>query len=83
MEAKILNSVVEITEQRNSISLGHCLVATLLEMMPIESISLTHYLSNTSIVVAKVFRNSKQEEYQWTYDPVSYTHLTLPTIAGV
>lgn len=68
MEAKILNSVVEITEQRNSISLGHCLVATLLEMMPIESISLTHYLSNTSIVVAKVFRNSKQEEYQWTYD---------------
>ncbi|MCG9682528.1 GGDEF domain-containing protein [Vibrio sp. Isolate23] len=68
MEDKILNSVVEITEQRNSLSLGHCLVATLLEMMPIESIRLVHYLSSTSIVVASVYRHGENNDYQWRYD---------------
>lgn len=68
MDDKIIRSIVEITGQRNSVSLGHCLVATLVEMMPIESIELTHYVNTTYIVVAKVFKDPATGGYEWVYD---------------
>lgn len=68
MEDKIIRSIVEITGQRNSVSLGHCLVATLVEMMPIKSVELTHYISTTSMVVAKVSKDAQNDEYEWVYD---------------
>ncbi|RTZ16686.1 GGDEF domain-containing protein [Vibrio aquaticus] len=73
MEDKILHSVIEITEQRNSISLGHCLIATLSEMLPICQASLTHYIGTTAIVIAHVVRDNDKQDYQWIYDiPASH-----------
>ncbi|WP_414931157.1 GGDEF domain-containing protein [Vibrio europaeus] len=71
MEDKIIQSVVEITEQRNSVSLGHCLVATLAEMTPAQSIELTYFINNTAKTVAKVTRSSEQKEFDWIYDSIS------------
>lgn len=68
MEDKILHSVIEITEQRNSISLGHCVIATLSEMLPICQASLTHYIGTTAIVIAHVVRDKDKQDYQWVYD---------------
>lgn len=68
MEDKIIRSIVEITGQRNSVSLGHCLVATLTEMMPIVSVELNHYVNNTSITVAKVSKDRNSDEFEWQYD---------------
>lgn len=71
MQEKIIQSVVEITEQRNSVSLGHCLVATLFEMIPAQSIELTYFINNTARTVAKVTRSELDEEFDWVYDSVS------------
>ncbi|MCZ4294025.1 GGDEF domain-containing protein [Vibrio sinaloensis] len=68
MEDQIIRSIIEITGQRNSVSLGHCLVATLTEMMPITSVELNHYVNNTSIVVAKVCKDPVSGELEWQYD---------------
>jgi len=72
MEDKIIRSVIEITEQRNSVSLGHCLVATLAEMIPAESIELTYFINNTARTVAKVTSiGTAQGEFDWVYDTTS------------
>ena len=71
MEDKIIQSVIEITEQRNSVSLGHCLVATLFEMIPAESIELTYFINDTARTVAKVTRLGTENEFDWVYDSVS------------
>lgn len=69
MDDRILSSVVEITEQRNSISLGHCLLATLTEMMPVQSACLTHFIANTRVVIAKVTKSETEHHYDWVYEP--------------
>lgn len=77
MEDKILHSVIEITEQRNSTSLGHCLIATLTEMLPIRQASLTHFMGNTSLVIAHVVKQEPEDDYHWIYDQVGtqiYSH---------
>ncbi|MEZ8101469.1 GGDEF domain-containing protein [Vibrio bivalvicida] len=71
MEDKIIRSVIEITEQRNSVSLGHCLVATLAEMTPALSIELTYFINSTAKTVAKVTRAPGQKEFDWVYDSIS------------
>jgi len=68
MKDRILSSVVEITEQRNSISLGHCVLATLTEMMPVMNASLTHFIANTKVVLAEVSWNQDSKCYQWQYE---------------
>ncbi|EEX92567.1 sensory box/GGDEF family protein [Vibrio orientalis CIP 102891 = ATCC 33934] len=68
MKDRILDSVVEITEQRNSISLGHCVLATLTEMMPVINASLTYYIANTKVVLAEVTLNRGSGSYQWQYE---------------
>ncbi|MGF1694543.1 GGDEF domain-containing protein [Vibrio lamellibrachiae] len=68
VEQKILQMVVEITEQTNSISLAHCVTATLAEMVPIQSVHLVHYSGETSHLIAAITReenNHGQASYHW------------------
>ncbi|MCK6261813.1 GGDEF domain-containing protein [Vibrio sp. ZSDE26] len=68
VEQKILQLVVEITEQTNSISLAHCVIATLAEMAPIKSIHLFHYIGHHSHLIAAVRREEKlgeEPEFHW------------------
>jgi diguanylate cyclase (GGDEF)-like protein len=68
MEDRILSSVVEITEQRNTISLGHCLVATMTEMMPVKYASLKHFINSTAVIVAEVSYDEESHSFHWYYD---------------
>ncbi|OIQ26596.1 GGDEF domain-containing protein [uncultured Vibrio sp.] len=71
VEQKILQSVIEITEQTNSISLAHCVIATLAEMIPIQSVHLFHYSGNVAHLTAAVCREvdaDGQVNYHWIHE---------------
>ncbi|MEZ9233153.1 GGDEF domain-containing protein [Vibrio amylolyticus] len=81
-EQKILQSVVEITEQTNSISLAHCVIATLAEMVPIQYVHLFHYSGDTAHLTAAVHRETSvdgQVNYHWLHEddsklPIGFDH---------
>ncbi|MGC9402493.1 GGDEF domain-containing protein [Vibrio genomosp. F10 str. 9ZC157] len=68
VEKKILDLVVGITEQTNSISLAHCVVATLSEMVPIQSVHLFHYkgeIAQLTAALTRVENSAEQASYEW------------------
>lgn len=70
MESKILQSVVEITKQRDLDSLEYSLVATLAELLPVAGISILKSVKeNNTICAEEVIRlyidNEKEEPYSW------------------
>ncbi|WP_245688455.1 hypothetical protein [Vibrio sonorensis] len=62
---KILNSVVALTEQRNSVSLAHSVLATLVEMLPVTSASMYHYLGSGAQLAAKIEVGADKQDIAW------------------
>lgn len=44
MNDKVLESVIEITEQKNSLALSYSILATLSQLLPLSSATLFHHL---------------------------------------
>ncbi|OEE31759.1 GGDEF domain-containing protein [Vibrio ordalii] len=71
MDDKILQSVVEITGQKNAVSLGYCVISALVEMLPLKSACLEHYIGPHSYVIAKATICSRihgKFEINWEYE---------------
>lgn len=81
MHVRVLESVVEITEQKNSVALSYSILATLSELLPISSVTLFHHFKHSTVMVARLTitqNDTGVNQYQWQYDHVcadnSYVH---------
>lgn len=73
MNDKVLESVIEITEQKNSLALSYSILATLSELLPLSTATLFHHLGRSTLMVARLIitKNAAgKKEYQWQYDQV-------------
>ncbi len=73
MNDKVLESVIEITEQKNSLALSYSILATLSELLPLSTATLFHHLGRSTLMVARLMitKNAAgKKEYQWQYDQV-------------
>ncbi|HGF7192510.1 GGDEF domain-containing protein [Vibrio cholerae] len=73
MNDKVLESIVEMTEQKNSLALSYSILATLSELLPLSSATLFHHLQYSTIMVARLNitkDSADKKQYQWQYDVV-------------
>lgn len=73
MNDKVLESVIEITEQKNSLALSYSILATLSELLPLSSATLFHHLGRATVMVARLNISKDPmgaKQYQWQYDQV-------------
>lgn len=49
MNDKVLESVIEITEQKNSLALSYSILATLSELLPLSTATLFHHLGRSTL----------------------------------
>ena len=75
MESKILQSIIEITRQRDLDSLEYSLVATLAELIPAVSISILKAVKENNVasaeeVVRLYIDKNKDEPYSWSVDSI-------------
>lgn len=71
MNDKVLESVIEITEQKNSLALSYSILATLSELLPLSTATLFHHLGRSTLMVARLMVTKDaagKKEYQWQYD---------------
>lgn len=71
MSDKVLESVIEITEQKNSLALSYSILATLSELLPLSSATLLHHLRRSSVMVSRLNIDKDEaglKQYQWFYD---------------
>ncbi len=54
MNDKVLESVIEITEQKNSLALSYSILATLSELLPLSTATLFHHLGRSTLMVARL-----------------------------
>ncbi|WP_158119028.1 GGDEF domain-containing protein [Vibrio metoecus] len=81
MNDKVLESVIVITEQKNSLALSYSILATLSQLLPLSSATLFHHLGRSTVMVARltiVKHADGSRQFQWLYDQVcadnGYTH---------
>ncbi|WP_221274613.1 GGDEF domain-containing protein [Thaumasiovibrio subtropicus] len=84
MDDKVIRSIIEITEQRSSDSLGYCVVATLAEMLPVSAITLyrfdgTHYLQSISLSISEDHLGRRRQT--WHHEPQYYDYIEELTIS--
>lgn len=73
MNDKVLESVIEITEQKNSLALSYSILVTLSELLPLSSAAIFHHSRRSSLMVARLNierEKSGSKHYQWLYDQV-------------
>ncbi|AMG02540.1 GGDEF domain-containing protein [Vibrio mimicus] len=71
MNDKVLESVIEITEQKNSLALSYSILATLSELLPLSSATLFHHLGRATVMVARLNISKDPtgaKQYQWQYE---------------
>ncbi|HAS6347125.1 GGDEF domain-containing protein [Vibrio sp. IRLE0018] len=71
MNEKVLESIIEITEQKNSLALSYSILVTLSELLPISSALLLHHKGPSTLLVARldITLDSKgTKKYQWVYN---------------
>ncbi|MBW3694847.1 GGDEF domain-containing protein [Vibrio sp. T187] len=70
MDDKFLKSIVQLTEQTNTTSLGYCVLATLAEMIPLHSAFLHHIVDSEEFLIAKLVTSKNEDGKEilcWEY----------------
>ncbi len=78
MDDKVIRSIIELTGQRSSDSLGYCVVATLADMLPVTAVTLyrfdgTNYLQSISLNITE--DHSGRRRQTWNHEPQFYDYI--------
>ncbi|ELP5727620.1 GGDEF domain-containing protein [Vibrio vulnificus] len=71
MNEKVLESIIEITEQKNSLALSYSILVTLSELLPLSSALLLHHKGLSTLLVARLditLESNGTKKYQWVYN---------------